>query len=231
MDVNAGMYNIGTSYDAARTTAYKTGAEDKVQDAKDKENGKGNTINNPVKDNSDRVEFSKETRVTTQMSEKDRAQLIQSLKADQENQMNRFMNMMTGIFQKQGITGLTAGSDAFWQTISSGNFTVDAQTKAEAQDAISEDGYWGVKQTSQRLFDFAKALAGDDVDKMRQMQDAMYKGFEAAEKSWGKSLPGISYQTRDAADALFDEYYANASSSSKTAAAANRGATSTMATA
>ena len=231
MDINAGMYNIGSSYDAARTTAYKTGAEDKVQDAKDKEHGKDSTINNPVKDNSDRVEFSKETRVTTEMTEQDRAELIRSLKADQENQMNRFMNMMTGMFQKQGITGLTAGSDAFWQTIASGNFTVDAATKAEAQNAISEDGYWGVKQTSQRLFDFAKALAGDDVDKMREMQDAMYKGFEAAEKSWGKSLPGISYQTRDAADALFDEYYANASGKSAAAASVSKGSTNTMATA
>ncbi len=37
--------------------------------------------------------------------------------------------------------------------------------------------YYGVKQTSQRLFDFAAALAGDDVDKMKEMQKAMEKGF------------------------------------------------------
>ena len=54
----------------------------------------------------------------------------------------------------------------------SGNFTVDAATKAQAQKDIGEDGYWGVKQTSQRLFDFASALAGDDVDKMKEMQAA-----------------------------------------------------------
>lgn len=46
-----------------------------------------------------------------------------------------------------------------------GDFTVDAATKAQAQKDISEDGYYGVKQTSERLFDFASALAGDDVER------------------------------------------------------------------
>ena len=50
----------------------------------------------------------------------------------------------------------------------------------------SEDGYWGVKQTSQRLFDFASALAGDDVDKMKEMQAAMEKGYKMATKAWGR---------------------------------------------
>lgn len=40
--------------------------------------------------------------------------------------------------------------------LASGNFTVDAATKAQAQADIAEDGYWGVSQTSQRLFDFGK---------------------------------------------------------------------------
>ena len=72
---------------------------------------------------------------------------------------------------------------------------------------IGEDGYWGVKQTSQRLFDFASTLAGDDVEKMHEMQKAMHKGFGLAGKSWGRKLPSICQQTMDAADSLFDNYY------------------------
>jgi hypothetical protein len=84
---------------------------------------------------------------------------------------------------------------------------VDAATKAQAQEDISEDGYWGVKQTSQRLFDFASALAGDDVEKMKKMQAAMEKGYKLATKSWGKDLPSISSDTINAANKLFEDYY------------------------
>ena len=86
----------------------------------------------------------------------------------------------------------------------------DAQTKAEAQQAISEDGYWGVKQTSQRIFDFAYALAGDDTEKMKEMQAAVEKGFEQATKSWGRSLPSIAQETHSAIGDLFDSYYEKA---------------------
>ena len=159
------------------------------------------------KPNTDRVEFSQDTKVTTKMSESERAKLVQSLKADQENQTARFTNMVMQMFQKQGITGLAVQGDNLWKTIASGNFTVDAQTKAEAQEAISEDGYWGVKQTSQRLFDFAQALAGDNPEQMKKMQDAIEKGFKQAEEAWGGSLPSISGETYKAVNDLFSEYY------------------------
>ena len=111
------------------------------------------------------------------------------------------------MFQKQGITGAAAQGDNMWKLIASGNFTVDAQTKAEAQEAISEDGYWGVKQTSQRIFDFASALAGDDVEKMKEMQAAFEKGFKQATKAWGRDLPDISNDTHKAVTDLFQGYY------------------------
>ena len=104
-------------------------------------------------------------------------------------------------------SGRISSADSIWRTLASGNFTVDAATKAQAQKDIGEDGYWGVKQTSQRLFDFASALAGDDPEKMKKMQDAMEKGFKQATKSWGGKLPGISQDTLAAANKLFDDYY------------------------
>ena len=160
--------------------------------------------------NTDRVELSSDAKVTNKMIDADRAALVESLKSDLDNQMSRFTNMMMQMFNKQGITGLQAGSDGFWRQIASGNFTVDAQTKAEAQQAISEDGYWGVKQTSQRIFDMAKAIAGDDPEMMKKMQNAVEKGFEQATAAWGKELPGICGETHTAINGMFDEYYKNA---------------------
>ncbi|MCI8781932.1 MAG: hypothetical protein HFG83_09985 [Dorea sp.] len=194
----------GYTSNANNVAAAEKAAQEQNKDAVnavDKKNTQANT---------DRVEFSKDTKVTNKMSDSERASLVQSLKADLDNQMARFTNMMTQMFQKQGITGMSANGDDMWRRIASGNFTVDAQTKAEAQQAISEDGYWGVKQTSQRIFDFAYALAGDDSEKMKEMQAAVEKGFEQATKSWGKALPSISQETHSAIGDLFDSYYEKA---------------------
>ena len=142
------------------------------------------------------------------MRKEDSAALVKQLKADQESRQNSLTNLVSQMLGKQaGMYGIANGDDSIWKIFANGNFTVDAATKAQAQEDISDDGYWGVKQTSQRLFDFASALAGDDEDKMREMQKAMEKGFKQATAAWGKDLPDISNKTLDAANKLFDEYY------------------------
>lgn len=65
-----------------------------------------------------------------------------------------------------------------------------------------------MSQTSQRIFDFAYALAGDDVDKMKEMQAAVEKGFQQAGVTWGGELPSICGNTHTAVTKLFDDYYA-----------------------
>ena len=155
----------------------------------------------------DRVELSKDAKSVSKMSDSERASLVKNLKDDLNNQMSRFTNMMVQNFQKQGINFSMANGYDFWKMMASGNYTVDAKTKAEAQQAISEDGFWGVKQTSQRIFDFASALAGDDPELMKKYQTAVEKGFSQAEDAWGGSLPGICGDTHEAINKLFDEYY------------------------
>lgn len=161
-----------------------------------------------VKKDVDQAEFSKDTAVTKKMSDSERSAFVQSLKDDLNNQMSRFTNMMTQMFQKQGITANLSQGNDFWRFMASGNYTVDEKTKADAQAAISEDGYWGVSQTSQRIFDFAHALAGDDPEKMKEMQEAVEKGFKQAGEAWGGDLPSICGDTHTAVSKLFDDYYA-----------------------
>lgn len=144
------------------------------------------------------------------MSQQDRSALVNQLKADAEQRQQQLLDIVHKTITGQ-VTAFGKASDdnSIWKTLASGNFEVDAATKAQAQEDISEDGYWGVKQTSQRLFDFASALAGDDVDKMKEMQEAMHKGFKQATKDWGQDLPGISNDTLEAANKLFEDYYAS----------------------
>ena len=142
------------------------------------------------------------------MSKADRSALVDQLKADMESRKSQLIDLVQKTISGQVDSfGKASDENSIWRTLASGKFTVDAATKAQAQKDISEDGYWGVKQTSQRLFDFASALAGDDVDKMKEMQAAMEKGFKLATKAWGRELPSISRDTMDAANKLFDDYY------------------------
>ncbi len=151
----------------------------------------------------------KATYSVNKMSADERAALVKQLKADQASRQQKLVDIVHNMMSGQAKTFANAGGDAMWRFLAGGNYTVDAATKAQAQEDISEDGYWGVKQTSQRLFDFASALAGDDVDKMKEMQAAMEKGFKKATKSWGRELPGICQDTMAAANKLFDDYYAS----------------------
>lgn len=151
---------------------------------------------------------SKATYSINKMSASDRAALVQQLKQDQENRQQSLISLVHDMMSGQAKSySLATGDDSIWRFLSSGNFTVDVATKAQAQADIAEDGYWGIAQTSQRLFDFASALAGDDVEKMQKMQQAMEKGFKQATAAWGKSLPEISQKTLEAANKLFEDYY------------------------
>lgn len=139
------------------------------------------------------------------MSESERSNLVAKLQSDQEARQNQLMDMVQKLFSKQADT--YGQSTDMWRFLASGKFTVDAETKAQAQADIAEDGYYGVKKTSERMFEFAMALTGGDVDKMKEMQSAVEKGYKQAEKTWGGNLPDISRQTLDATNQLFEDYY------------------------
>lgn len=144
---------------------------------------------------------------TSKMTDTERSNLVAKLKSDQEARQNQLMSIVQQMFSKQANT--YGQSKDMWRFLASGKFTVDAATKAQAQADIAEDGYYGVKKTSERMFEFAMALSGGDVDKMKEMQEAVAKGYKQAEKTWGGNLPDISKKTLDATNKLFEDYYAS----------------------
>lgn len=130
-------------------------------------------------------------------------ELVNKLKADAEAHTQQLQNIVQQLMTKQGQTYNTAND--IWSFLASGDFTVDAATKEQAQKDIAEDGYWGVEQTSDRIIDFAKALTGGDPSKIEDMREAFKKGYEQAEKTWGGELPEISKKTYDAVMEKFDK--------------------------
>lgn len=145
-------------------------------------------------------------------SKKSNSAIIAKLQADSDARLSSLKSLVEKVITKQGNTYASANSSdimnnsAFWNAIRTGNFTVDAETAAQAKADIAEDGYWGVNQTSDRLVEFAKAAAGGDSSKIEKMRNAIQKGFDAAKKLWGGELPGISQDTYDATMKKLDQW-------------------------
>lgn len=184
------------AYDSTAKTSAKAAAE-----KKEPEQTSGAVYEKAPSDSKDKAPYS-----INKQSAEQRAAIVKQMKADQETRQNQLVDIVNKMLGQQAQK-FTEANDDFWSTLAKGGFSVDAAAKKQAQEAISEDGYYGVKQTSQRIFDFASALAGDDVEKMKDMQAAFEKGFKQATKSWGRDLPDISNQTRDAVNELFQGYY------------------------
>ena len=149
---------------------------------------------------------------STTSSKKSNSAIIAKLQADSDARLSSLKSLVEKVITKQGNTFASANSSdimnnsAFWNAIRTGNFTVDAETAAQAKADIAEDGYWGVNQTSDRLVEFAKAAAGGDSSKIEKMRNAIQKGFDAAKKLWGGELPGISQDTYDATMKKLDQW-------------------------
>lgn len=145
----------------------------------------------------------------------DRSAIVAQLKADNEARIASMKDMVMKMMQGQG--NAIASADSIWSFLASGNYTVSEAAKAEAQKAISEDGYWGVEQTSDRILDFAKALSGNDVSKADELLEAFKKGYKQATKAWGKELPSISKDTYDAVEKKFNAWKNEASNTASVA--------------
>ena len=129
---------------------------------------------------------------------------MSQLKMDLENQKSQLLDIVRKTISGQG--NALAKADDMWKFLASGDFTVDAETKANAQASIAEDGYWGVEQTSDRILDFAIALSGNDSSKAEELISAFKKGFDEATAAWGKELPDISQKTYDAVLDKFESW-------------------------
>ena len=78
-------------------------------------------------------------------------------------------------------------------------------TQDEAKDLVSENGFFGVTQTSDRVANFVFSFAGDDLELLQKGREGIIQGFEEAKKMFGGELPEISYKTQERTLSLIDE--------------------------
>ena len=105
-----------------------------------------------------------------------------------------------------------ASGQSFWAIRAGGNFKLNEADRAEAQQMVGEDGFFGVKQTSDRIMSFAKALVGEGAgeEKINSMRAAVQKGFDDVARMFGgfDKLPDVTKDTYKSIMKSFDDWKA-----------------------
>ena len=84
-------------------------------------------------------------------------------------------------------------------------------SQSEASDLVSENGFFGITNTADRISNFIISAAGDDLQKLEAGKEGMLRGFKEAEKIWGGKLPEISQKTIEKATQAVDKRIAELS--------------------
>lgn len=173
---------------------------------KDEEKKSTESLSDKLKKENDDIaaEYTKSNPTAVEQAIKHDNVTIEKLKAEAELRTSQLRSVVEKMMLKQGQQ-FTTLSDAF-DMIEEGTITVDDEIAEEAQKEISEDGYWGVNQTSDRLFSFAKALAGNNPANADKMLEALQRGYDAATESWGGELPELCKKTLEATQKKLTEW-------------------------
>lgn len=178
-------------------------------------------------DISDAAKQAQQTTAQTDFSvEDDGTQQTKGLSADQVRYLEESMAMSEQSMLNLMIQALTESNNKLQGWLDEGvgilNFDgvqIDAArfglpevaTNAEdAAKAIGEGGDWSVDAVSNRIFDLATAIAGNDPEKLSAMRAAVEEGFKQAGATWTnatglQNMPDITKNTYDEIMSRFDQ--------------------------
>ena len=94
---------------------------------------------------------------------------------------------------------------SFLSEIGYGGKPIAELSQDEAAELVSDDGFFGVQNTAERIANFVIMGAGGDGDMLRAGREGMLQGFQEAEAMWGGELPDISQQTMALATQMIDD--------------------------
>jgi len=128
---------------------------------------------------------------------------------------------MRGMVESMIGGGSGPQGQAFWATSAVGkgganidNLPVSDASRAKAQELVAEDGYFGVKKTTDRIMEFARAMAGSGASEkdIANLRKGVQAGFDAVAKMYGgfDKLPQVSKDTYDSVMKEFDDWASGA---------------------
>ena len=198
--INSGSYGVAGGYSSVDTV--KAAAEEK------KTEGKAESTSTAKTPDVDTYEPTQKRLSSTQ------------LKQIQDQQMASFTRMLDGMLTSQAKKAKLASNGLSKDLFS--DLTVTPEQKLAAQQAISEDGEWGVNAVATRIVDMCVSLSGGDSSKLSEMRAAVEKGFSQAGAQWGASLPSICQDTHEEINKRFDYWEQNGSMDGYVYAAASK---------
>ena len=190
MNVNASVYASSTVVQQNNTTVKENGKETTTSSTQIKQDtffaSASVSSQNTSTDNTENITYEKPKKLSAEQ-----------LKALSDQRIASFKNMVSNMLGKQVKTL----NKALFEGI-----TISPEEQQAALEAISPGGEWSPEAVSENILNMAKALSGGDVSKLELLKNAVIKGFEAAETSWGGKLPIITDETYDLIMKGFDEW-------------------------
>lgn len=146
------------------------------------------------------------TDFTEKISKDDAAEIRAQITQNANEMMLKSTTIQANVTNKQDdFASLYEGFQSFLSEIGYEGKPIAELSQSEAAELVSEDGIFGIEQTSERIANFVINGAGGDEDRFRAGREGMIEGFKQAEKMWGGELPEISQKTMQAAIEMVDK--------------------------
>lgn len=134
-------------------------------------------------------------------------------KTHQDSKQKQFVQMMTQVQSSVGLKAIDNDMPVnevqefkdFLSDIGYEGKPISSLSQEEATELVSEDGFFGIKQTSERISQFVIMGSGGDEEMLREGKKGILQGFDEAEKLWGGKLPDIAYETISKAVEMIDK--------------------------
>ncbi len=150
---------------------------------------------------------------SVQTQKSSRSEEVDAIKeAYKESQAKRFAQMMAEV--QSLISGKVEGQSFevqyqqfqdFLEGIGYEGKNLASLSQDEAKELVSEEGFFGIRQTSERIAQFVISGANGDEALLREGRKGILQGLQEAEEIWGEKLPELSYETIKKAVGMIDQ--------------------------
>jgi len=158
-----------------------------------------NVANLNINNNSSSIKTNFTQKISKDEAEEIRAQITQNARS----MMLSSTTIQVSVTNNQEITNDDFKS--FLNDIGYEGKPIADLSQDEAAQLVSEDGFFGITQTSERIANFVINGSGGDESMMRAGREGMLQGFREAEAMWGGELPEISQKTMQKALEMVDK--------------------------
>lgn len=190
--INSYKENAQTEVKSEKTTQHLEKDQNKTQEKSLEQTIKESAISVQISMNAQIVLFA--------MDSSDLGKGNSAVQASLSDERNDVLNFLSG---KEALNGLSLAKLGY-----EGKAITDL-SEEEATALISDEGFFGVEKTSQRVADFVLNFSGDDIELLKKGREGIVQGFEEANRLFGGELPEISYRTQDNTLKLIDEKIAS----------------------